>query len=491
MRFVLPLLLFGLCHLCGGCALILQTPPGREPVPAAELDRAIPPQGLRADLDHLIRVCDAVHPDLFAATSREQTSDRVASLGVSLDRPMTRLEFYPVVAALAASFSDPHTYVNSPNEEWTRFTNAGGKILPLDVNCSPAGTVLNRAYVEGSQLLPGDILDSINGVPAARLLAEALARTAGRDAYRYSIASRSFRRTVWLAGLAAPFAISARRPATGRQITEALDGLPAAELLKNMNAAQAPPPQDYCFVRLEDEIGYVDFRRMANSENFDEFLKSTFSAIRDRPIVGLIVDLRHNGGGDSRLGEALLNYITDKPYRMAARKEWKVSHEIRAQLKRHVAAWIRWMPLEMFLETGRKLWLTPVGQVAVFASGTTTPDANPLRFRGPVCFLIGAGTFSSAMMLADAVAECDLATLIGEETGGEPNAFGEVYSFDLPNSRLTVGVSSARYIGASGEGDRTGGVRPDVEILAASRPGQADADSVLDAARAWIRRAAK
>jgi hypothetical protein len=46
-------------------------------------------------------------------------------------------------------------------------------------------------------------------------------------------------------------------------------------------------------------------------------------------------------------------------------------------------------------------------------------------------------------MLADAVKQYKLATLIGEPTGESTNDFGEVYTMELPNSKVKVQVTTA------------------------------------------------
>jgi C-terminal processing protease CtpA/Prc len=59
---------------------------------------------------------------------------------------------------------------------------------------------------------------------------------------------------------------------------------------------------------------------MVDSKQFDSFLKETFTGIKAHEPAGLIVDLRNNGGGDSRLGNQLLSYLTDAPYVMSGGK---------------------------------------------------------------------------------------------------------------------------------------------------------------------------
>lgn len=50
---------------------------------------------------------------------------------------------------------------------------------------------------------------------------------------------------------------------------------------------------------------------------------------------------------------------------------------------------------------------------------------EPIFFGGKVIVLIGPRTFSSASDLADAIKTYHLATLVGQETGGRVNTFGD------------------------------------------------------------------
>lgn len=77
-----------------------------------------------------------------------------------------------------------------------------------------------------------------------------------------------------------------------------------------------------------------------------------------------------------------------------------------------------------------------------------------------------------------------LATLIGDETGGKPNGFGEVYPFILPRSGFSVSVSSARFVRASGDTADHRGVVPDIAVTPSAADRKAGRDPVMDAARA-------
>ena len=99
-------------------------------------------------------------------------------------------------------------------------------------------------------------------------------------------------------------------------------------------------------------------------------------------------------------------------------------------------------------EKGRRLLIDPIKQ---------RPWINS---RGRLFVMIGRGTFSAAMVNAVDFDVMTEALLVGEPIGERPNSYQEVREFTLPNSGLTVGVSTKWY--AFVPGDAANEVRPDI-----------------------------
>jgi C-terminal processing protease CtpA/Prc len=241
----------------------------------------------------------------------------------------------------------------------------------------------------------------------------------------------------------------------------------------------APRPAPYTFERLPDGIGLLRFNSMSTDyESFARFLKDTFTALKTQPVKGLILDLRRNGGGNSALGFELINYITDKKFRMGGGTVWKVSesyknwyHSDTAWAKRLTgSAWKKYLAL-------------PNGSMLRGKDKARRPGENPLHFSGPVALLIGPGTFSSANMTANAIRDYKLATVIGEPTGETANDFGEIAFFEMPSGKVGFSTSSKQFIRASGNAKDMNPVLPDILV----KPDPKDAgDAVLEAARKWV-----
>ncbi len=102
--------------------------------------------------------------------------------------------------------------------------------------------------------------------------------------------------------------------------------------------------------------------------------------------------------------------------------------------------------------------------------------------KGDIIVLISRYTFSSAMTNAHQLKERLGAVLIGEPTGGKPNHFGQLDSFVLPNSGLTVYHSTKWFEKVEGDPDA---VHPDVLIEVGSADFFAGNDPVLEAAMSY------
>jgi C-terminal processing protease CtpA/Prc len=116
---------------------------------------------------------------------------------------------------------------------------------------------------------------------------------------------------------------------------------------------------------------------------------------------------------------------------------------------------------------------------------TTKPGKNELRYTGKLCVLTGPNTFSSANMLANAIKDYKLATIIGEATGESPNDYGELYWNQLPNTGLKYFTCTKQYIRANGDADDPSPVLPDIEVKQNSKSLK---DDVLEFAKEWVKK---
>lgn len=152
---------------------------------------------------------------------------------------------------------------------------------------------------------------------------------------------------------------------------------------------------------------------------FEQFLTQLWALCDRVPIERLVIDLRHNGGGDSSI-------------------------------------------------------LQP------FIAGLAEREA--LNQPNRVFVVIGPRTFSSAVLNAIELRQRTRAILVGEPSGGRPNHYGEVKTFELKHSRLTVTYSTKYFKMIEGDPEF---IRPELAVPLTAADYLAGRDPVLEAIQAY------
>ncbi|MGD1045173.1 MAG: S41 family peptidase [Bacteroidota bacterium] len=477
-----------------GCESMLHEPNVRTDVKPEEFGKKYLPEELKSDLKMLMETLEAVHPNLYANTSKSEIDSLRWILEQELTTPMTRIEFYFKVAPIVARFGDAHTNVGVPWEEFKYYqSKPEGFLFPFNITYDTLlGVTITRNYSNDSVLAVGNRIVSINGCSMDSLFFFFLRVFSGeRIVYRQMCVAGYLRMLLWLNNIHPPYDLLVQQRGSQEQIARRVGGVTSKEFRKidsllTMRSTVFRKYWGYNYERLQDSIGFIDFRAMINLEEFRKFLSTTFTDIQTKPIKGLIIDLRGNGGGDPRLGLELLPFITDSSYRMAQRVERRMSAQYKAYVRKMAPWWLRWFPWTWVNSEMRKYLAVQDGEIIIDTPAVEPPDANSLRYRGKTCFLIGCRTFSGAMILANIVADFKLATLIGEETGGIPTAYGTIYPFDLPNTKLHMSVSIAFFVRANGNTKDRRGIIPDIEVRQTEIGIPLGKDTVLERARQWI-----
>ena len=449
--------------------------------PSGDLEQMLSAEQLNEDLSSMLETFEQVHPDLYAGSSRQTFDLAVGKLQERFAQPRTLRQAHLDLAELVALLGDAHTYLSLP-DRWRDEREGARFPLRLQRQGERLLVAARAPHLDSVEL--GDELLEIDGRPVSELWADAIRRTSGPTDYRRSRVEASFETWLWLLEIEPPFELRLVRADSG-EAYGVVTGAAETESATGVSASS------YELRWPADGVALIDYRSMRNDDDmsFEQFLRRSFTEIDEKGALGLIVDLRQNGGGNSSIGEQLLSYISDKPYRLASQKLYRASRQHLAFTKRRlVPTGLRWLPLQYLDSSMRRVRAAGIGgMVTLGGLELETPPENPLRFSGPVCVLIGGRTFSSATMLADAIRTFDLATVVGEETGGEANHFGEIYLFRLPNSRLRVSVSSSRFLGAAGDESQRGGVQPHIVVETTAEDVRAGRDPVLERALQVIR----
>jgi hypothetical protein len=445
------------------------------PVAAADHRGSPIPKSLAIDdINIALSRAEAVHPKLFWNVDRNLVLARKNALITALPDQARTMDVYLILSELVGMLGDGHVSVGRPRvgsgDALDAYTKSGGFLLYVAGRPTSAGLRVVQSFAHGVAV--GDVLTTINGQDAIGLFDRAIILQGGEPAFKRYVAMRAFPEALWDLNIEAPYRLegifSGKR---GRVVVDAKTSLP-------MLAQHDKSDVGISSKELSDGSVLIRFDRMTGDPpRFREALRKIFIDIRAEKPPGIIVDLRNNGGGNSGLGDDLLDYLNDKPYRPFARETFKASPECREFFEKRFPDGYETTALRQMRDGDRHTWNIPVHP----------PAPNALRFNGPITFLIGPGTFSSANILANSVGDYHLATMIGRDTAEIPNNYGMPCPILLPNSRIELEVPSTYFVRANGDESDRSDVHPDINVVTSeAKEGAGDPD--IHEAQKWIAR---
>lgn len=371
-------------------------------------------EGWRADLAYLVWMMEARHPDPFHEVSRSDWHEAIDALDRNIPQ-MSDLEVIGALQGLIAMIGDGHTSLYPPMGGERSFN-----LLPIVPYVIGDDVYIISARPDHAGLVGARIL-TVAGMPVG----EAYARIAAayprdnRQTFKLTVPlGLSFAETGAsllgsedVSGLTFELELASGEHRRVRLEGQPLDRNPlpswAPEGWPHMGAEPLPlwlsrTGEAQWFTDL-DGTGtvYAQINQIRDSDagSFADFTAALGQHVRETGARHLIIDLRHNLGGDGSLNAGLMREIMRMP---------GIDHET-----------------GLFVITGRR-------------------------------------TFSAAMNLTALIENMSEAIFVGEPTGSRPNFYGEDTSVDLPYSHLHGSISSRWFQGGATSDDLRPWIAPDL-----------------------------
>ena len=346
---------------------------------------------LREDIDFLLSTIRRRHPDPFYCASEQALRRYCQLFSAGADRlaPGERLVR---LLGIPAVVMDGHTRfrgVDGPGGIGERLSR-----LPVELYWYHDGLHVRAAAPEWSGLA-GARVTRLAGVGSQVLLAAFLPLVSRENIWRgLQVAPQLMNRPELLYGLGIggrPSEVAGEFDIGGTVRQVSLPALPpGTEPDDWICAAGTGPPSTldrwpgnltWSHLPGDDRVAILKYDSVSDNEDgrlADKF-EAAFRFMDANDARGLVVDLRNNGGGDNNLNWPLIDGIKSR---------------------------------------------TEINQP------------------GHLFALVGRGTFSAAMHCAVYLERHTRCIFAGEPTGNSPNHFGDALDYELPNSKLTVRVSS-------------------------------------------------
>lgn len=187
----------------------------------------------------------------------------------------------------------------------------------------------------------------------------------------------------------------------------------------------------------ENSVGIFTLNECNFNEEYINKVDKFFADIAANNIKNVIIDLRKNTGGDSRVAEYFAIYLKNLENIKIGKFEERIDDRIQTF------------------------------QIKYTSEELKNFQADRNLFSGNIFILTSNVTFSSAMLFARDFSDNNLATLVGEIPGNSPTSFGDIsnHKYYTPNSKLGFNTTYKKFYRPDNTKD-TNKLIPDVQVTA-------------------------
>jgi hypothetical protein len=421
---------------------------------------------INQDIDYFIQSVEQVCPFPYMNSD----SNSIQRLAMDLKKKGDRLgnELYLDFMRLSAAFNVGHIYTFPPEEMLDEAIKNGDRFFPLFIKKNSEKWeimgIIDSALPENN--IGNEVL-KINGKEMSEII-ESIQPLLANDGNSEEMIGASLPFLMWAVNMNHPYVVEIKNSKTGSIEVVQLQGTNDLDKYRTQKPRDTQQKlEDFIsFQLLDKNIGLIDAKSFGFIQNksitkaFEKELETYFAELKEKGVSNLIIDLRENGGGSSYPAEAILQKIAHKPYQQTGGSTMRVSVQFREFLDG-----LPWA-IRMIAKKGsmKDYDLYPIGTNIKEESQPVLPKKVKNSFSGQVYVLIGPNTHSAAMMMANAIEDFDLGTLVGEPTKSIPRELSNALPLKTPNARIAFVVPATLFTRASGDVNNFEPVKPDVII---------------------------
>jgi len=365
------------------------------------------PAAMLEDFTYLVEILESVHPDPYELIGQTEWEAMRNELRHLVAGPLSAAQYYFALNTLVTSVGDAHTVL--------RFEETD-KALPLTFEWVVEGLVIAE---DCGEFRRGDLVLSVGGLSPPEILDRLQEVVSSENTYRVRDEARwHMRRRPVLEqfGLVQDDSVLFTVEREGEILEMAarfeveLPGLQerTEELLAERH---------HWYVDPDHSLGLFGLKVCVDDDVFRQDVGEFFAAVTRYQIDTVIIDVRENVGGQSRVVEGFLRHLPIDSYTT-------------------YGTTIRYSE-----QAAERVGMRRTRGTSTYPPSTRRLEMVAAPFTGDVFVLIGNTTFSAGNWIAAVVYDNNLGTVIGEPTGNAPSSFGDMISFQLPNTRFILGVS--------------------------------------------------
>lgn len=430
-------------------------------------------QSLQHDFLIFRRALEQAHPGIYWYRPKSEIDSCFNSAFSAINRDMTELQFYRLLAPVIAKIGCGHTWIATTEPTQQQIWETTG-VLPLKLRfIEGKAYCLQNNSTDSLSIIPGDEILSVNGIRIDSLLklsdvfspGDARIQT-GKTKLLDEVFNQFY--TLYISN-PEKYVIRFNRAGQEAETTFAATPLERVQFnSKRRYPRVVPQPENINLKFLENSTAvlrvreFSDWHQHKTRVDFPAYLDRCIAKIDSARSKNLIIDLRGNDGGNEKYGLLLCSYLTDQPFVGYKQIDFRTT---RFNFRKYsTTTWLQLAFLKTIL-VHKKVNDTTF----LLTNDRATKEHTPYRttFQGKTFVLINRGTFSTASDFAALVHDRKLATFVGEETAGSYSGNSSNYTFliTLPNTKILVNLPVARYQTNVKQREESGrGIMPDHRV---------------------------
>lgn len=427
---------------------------------------------LQQDFKILRNALEEGHAGLYRYTPKAEMDEHFESVEKNLDRSMTELEFFRLLAPLIAHIHDGHTGI-SLSQSLAKALDSSPDLFPFNLRFIDEKAYLFRNYGEREDMAMGSELLSIDGHPVSRIL-QKMFPFIPNDAHIQTSKYRKLEGTAYFGrlfnliyGSSDSYNFTCQGPELGGEKTYTVRAIKSADL--NSIAVKRYPGilEEHAPIQLDykNDAAILIVRTFSARTyqkakiDYPGFLKTVFQELETNKTSHLIVDLRDNGGGTDAYGKILFAHFIDKPYRFYK--------HLRANNVEYSFFEYTGISSEQQKEFPLGFKKNKEGTYDLkFHPNLGEQKPIPPIFKGKVYVLLNGNSFSGTGECTSLMHFHKVAKFIGEECGAGyyGNTSGFMPQLTLPNTEIRVRIPMIRYTMAVSGYPEDRGIIPDYPV---------------------------
>lgn len=400
---------------------------------------------LQEDFKILRYNIEEVHAALYLYTSKETIDQAFDEAASQLDRPMTEIEFYRIIAPLQGFIKNGHTQI-APSKAYFDIIKTEKKLLPFSLYHDNGNIFILQNLSQDTSIQLGSIIRELNGENMMQIVeefAEEMTKDGDNMTFPIERAVRNFNTRYFYSRDQPAFYNLKLEDRNGNIKAIKMEGLPLEIIKKNRDFRYGKPVDFWASddpvytLAFKDKTAIMTLKTFSKSsirkrnKKSKQWFKESFAKILKHQTEKLIIDLRSNGGGDPEPTIELFSHLYPKSFTFYKAMYTETQKIPNGKLYKDPVFLLNLYTKIKLKKNGDRYDVKNVAGLKPY------PPAKE-QYTGEVIVLIDAYSFSATGEMCAILKEHDRVTFIGEETGGNPNqnTSGMMLQLTLPQSQI-------------------------------------------------------